>query len=121
MDFQQSIKTCFQKYVGFEGRATRSEFWWFMLFGLAGGLVTSIFGDTVNGLFNLAVLLPTLAVGSRRLHDYGKTAWFLLLWLVPVIGWGILIYWACQPGDPAPNAWGPPATPVQEALPPGAV
>ncbi|MBI5276406.1 MAG: DUF805 domain-containing protein [Burkholderiales bacterium] len=123
MDFPQAVKTCFQKYVTFEGRASRPEFWWFMLACLLGGLATGMVSEMLNGLFNLAVLLPSLAVGSRRLHDIGKSAWFLLLWLVPIIGWGILIYWACQPGDPAANAYGEPAMPAAQeaATPPGAV
>ena len=59
--------------------------------------------DILYGLAALALLLPGLAVGSRRLHDIGKSAWLMLLGLIPVIGWILLIYWAVQPGDPAAN------------------
>ena len=123
MDFVTAVKTCFNNYVKFEGRASRPEFWWFMLFCLVGGMVAGIFGRTLNGLFNLVVLLPSLAVGARRLHDINKSAWFLLLWLVPVVGWVILIWWACQPGTDGPNTYGgdAPAPGEQQALPPGAV
>jgi len=58
-----------------------------------------IVSQSLSSLFSLAVLLPSLAVGSRRLHDTDRSAWFLLLWLVPVIGWIILIVWAIQEGN----------------------
>ena len=52
--------------------------------------------ETLSGLFSLAVLLSSLAVGARRLHDTDRSGWFLLLWLVPIIGWIVLIVWAVQ-------------------------
>lgn len=122
MGFVEAVKTCFQKYVTFEGRAARPEYWWFILFCIVGGIVTSIFGQTLNAIFQLATLVPCVAVGARRLHDIGKSGWFQLLWFVPIIGWGILIWWACQPGT-GPNAYGTSADANidQQALPPGAV
>jgi len=122
MDFQQAIKTCFQKYATFEGRAGRPEFWWFALFTFLASIAIGIISQTLQGLFSLAVLLPSLAVGARRLHDIGKSGWFLLLWLIPVIGWIILIYWACQPGG-GNNQWGSELStaPTIETPPPGAV
>ena len=98
MTFGESISVCFKKYVGFDGRAARSEFWWFALFTFLVSLALGIVSQSLSSLFSLAVLLPTLAVGSRRLHDTDRSAWFLLLWLVPVIGWIILIVWAIQEG-----------------------
>jgi uncharacterized membrane protein YhaH (DUF805 family) len=96
MTFGESIQTCFSKYATFEGRATRSEFWWFVLFTFLASAAASIVSPTVSGLFSLAVLLPSLAVGARRLHDTDRTGWFLLLDLVPIIGWIILIVWMVQ-------------------------
>ena len=98
MTFGESISVCFKKYVGFDGRAARSEFWWFALFTFLVSLALGIISQSLSSLFSLAVLLPSLAVGSRRLHDTDRSAWFLLLWLVPVIGWIILIVWAIQEG-----------------------
>lgn len=96
MTFQDSIKTCFSKYVDFEGRAKRPEFWWFVLFTVVTSVVIGMFSDALSGLFSLAVFLPSIAVGARRLHDIGKSGWWQLLWLIPVIGWIVLIYWAAQ-------------------------
>ena len=98
MTFGESISVCFKKYVGFDGRAARSEFWWFALFTFLVSLALGIVSQSLSSLFSLSVLLPSLAVGSRRLHDTDRSAWFLLLWLVPVIGWIILIVWAIQEG-----------------------
>ena len=98
MTFVESIRTCFQKYVTFDGRATRSEYWWFVLFTFLGSLVLGAVSDMLSMLFSLGVLLPSLAVGARRLHDIDKSAWFLLLWLLPVIGWIVLIVFAVQEG-----------------------
>ncbi|MBC7379425.1 MAG: DUF805 domain-containing protein [Burkholderiaceae bacterium] len=122
MNFGQAISTCFKNYATFTGRASRPEFWWFFLFQLLVSLATSMVSDILNGLAMLALLLPGLAVGARRLHDIGKSAWLLLLWLIPLIGWVILIVWACQKSDPAGNVYGPPPgdTPLIDASP-GAV
>jgi uncharacterized membrane protein YhaH (DUF805 family) len=96
MTFGESIRTCFTKYATFDGRASRSEFWWFFLFTFLASAAASLIGDTVSGLVSLATLLPSLAVGARRLHDTNRSAWYLLLWLVPLVGWIILIVWAIQ-------------------------
>ena len=98
MTFVESISTCFNKYATFEGRATRSEYWWFVLFTWLVSLATGMVNETLSGLFSLAVLLPSLAVGARRLHDIDKSGWFLLLWLIPIIGWLVLLYWLVQEG-----------------------
>jgi uncharacterized membrane protein YhaH (DUF805 family) len=98
MTFGESISTCFKKYVVFDGRASRSEFWWFALFTFLVSLVLGFVSQALSSVFSLAVLLPSLAVGARRLHDTDRSAWFLLLWLVPVVGWLILLVWAIQEG-----------------------
>jgi len=98
MTFGESISTCFSKYATFNGRASRSEYWWFVLFTFLVSLATGMVSQTMSGLFSLAVLLPSLAVGVRRLHDIDKSGWFLLLGLIPIVGWIILIVWAAQEG-----------------------
>jgi uncharacterized membrane protein YhaH (DUF805 family) len=98
MTFGESIKTCFSKYADFSGRASRSEYWWWFLFLVLGTIAASIVSDTVSALFSLATVVPSLAVGCRRLHDIDKSGWFQLLNLIPVIGWIIVVYWAVQEG-----------------------
>lgn len=98
MNFGQAISSCFAKYATFSGRASRSEFWWFFLFQILLSIVASMLGDVVAGLVSLAMLLPALAVGARRLHDIGKSGWWQLIMLT-VIGLLLLIYWWVQPGS----------------------
>ena len=98
MTFVESIKTCFSKYADFTGRASRSEYWWWFLFVLLATVATGIVSEKLSALFSLAVMLPGLAVGARRLHDIDKSGWFQLLYLIPVIGWIIVVYWAVQEG-----------------------
>ena len=103
MDFVQAIKSCLGQYATFSGRATRSEFWWFFLFQVLVMVATSMLGDVINGIASLALLLPALAVGARRLHDIGRTGWWQLL-LLSGIGFLVLLYWWVQPGDGSANA-----------------
>ena len=95
MTFIESIKTCFGKYATFEGTASRSEYWWFLLFLILAAAFCGIFSTTLQAAFNLATFLPSLAVGTRRLHDTDRSGWWQLLVLVPVVGWIVLIvFWA---------------------------
>lgn len=121
MDFKQSVTTCLKKYAEFGGRAGRPEFWWFALFTLIVGLVLGMVSDILGMLVNLGLLLPSLAVGARRLHDIGKSGWFQLIWLIPFLGWAFMIYLLMQPSV-GPNQYGEgPALPeAAPALPPGA-
>jgi uncharacterized membrane protein YhaH (DUF805 family) len=98
MTFAESIKTCFSKYGDFSGRASRSEYWWWFLFILLATVATGMISEKLSALFSLAVMLPGLAVGARRLHDIDKSGWFQLLYLIPVVGWIIVVYWAVQEG-----------------------
>ncbi len=106
MNFGQAISTCLSKYATFSGRATRPEYWWFFLFQVLLSIVTSFFGELVNMLTSLALLLPAIAVGARRLHDIGRSGWWQLIALT-VIGILVLIYWAVQPSAEGPNKYGP--------------
>ena len=96
MTFQESIQVCFKKYADFTGRASRSEYWWFMLFLALVSAGTSMISQVVSGLFSLATLVPSLAAGARRLHDTNRSGWLQLLWIVPLIGWIIVIVFLVQ-------------------------
>jgi uncharacterized membrane protein YhaH (DUF805 family) len=116
----KAVKTCFNKYVDFSGRAARPEFWWFALFQLVVSAVLGMVAYSLQGLAGLAMLLPGLAVGARRLHDTGKTAWLLLLWFVPIIGWLVLLYFFVQPTSAEANEYGTPeVTPDSPTMMPG--
>jgi uncharacterized membrane protein YhaH (DUF805 family) len=101
MNFQEAVKTCLQqKYATVTGRARRSEFWWFTLFHFGVLFVAYLVSDLVFGLAWLALVVPALCASGRRLHDTGKSAWFLLLGFIPVIGHLLLLYWLVQPSGP---------------------
>jgi uncharacterized membrane protein YhaH (DUF805 family) len=102
MNFGQAISVCLGKYVDFSGRAARPEFWWFFLFQILVSIVASFLGDMVSSLVSLALLLPALAVGARRLHDIGKSGWWQLI-AFTVIGILVLIYWFVQPSAEGSN------------------
>ena len=98
MTFQESIQVCFKKYADFTGRASRSEFWWFMLFTVLAGAAAGIISQYVSALFYLATLLPSVAVATRRLHDTGRSGWWQLIGLVPILGWIVLLVFMTQEG-----------------------
>lgn len=96
MTFGESISRCFSKYADFNGRAAKPEFWWWMLFIFLASLAAGVISPVLSSLFSLATLLPCLAVTTRRLHDVGRSGWWQLIVLVPLIGWIVLIYWCVQ-------------------------
>jgi uncharacterized membrane protein YhaH (DUF805 family) len=111
MNFAQAISAGFSSYVTFSGRAIRSEYWYWALFTvlgeLAAGVIDTILDiNAVNPLFALATLLPSIAVGVRRLHDTDRSGWWLLLGLIPLIGTIILIVWFCYRGTVGSNRFG---------------
>ena len=106
MSFGDAITTCFNKYAEFVGRARRSEYWWFALFGLVVSLVLSPVSTPLSLLASLALFVPNLAVSVRRLHDTGRSGWYLLIVLVPLAGVIILIVWLATEGEPGTNLYG---------------
>jgi uncharacterized membrane protein YhaH (DUF805 family) len=102
-----------KNYVGFEGRARRKEYWMFFLISFIINIVLLILENVGNlpsvlsGLYSLAILLPSLAVTVRRLHDTGRSAWWLLIGLIPLIGAIILIVFTCQDSQESDNQYGP--------------
>lgn len=112
MTFQQSIRTCLNKYIDIEGRASRSELWWFALFGLIatliGGALDRLLGLPIFYLIvSLGLLAPNITVSVRRLHDRDMSGWWVLLGLVPVIGALILLILFLLRGTDGPNRFGP--------------
>ena len=113
VSFRQAVELGFKNYFKFSGRATRAEYWWWILFTVIGRLVFGIIDGLVSLpgvlglLFGLGTLIPSLTVGVRRLHDINRTGWWLLLIFVPVIGWIVLIVWAIERGDMGPNKYDP--------------
>lgn len=109
----RAVAICLSKYATFEGRAARAEYWWFWLFNLIIGSVLAFIQGSlgqeigISDLYWLAVLVPGLAVAVRRLHDTGRSGWYLLLVIVPLIGWIILLVWYCSKGEAGPNRFGP--------------
>lgn len=102
-EFVKSIKTCFlQKYATFEGRASRSEYWYFYLLVFVLGFIPFL-----NFVVGLATFIPMLAAGVRRLHDVGKSGWMLLITLIPIIGTIWLIVLLASPSQEGTNEYGP--------------
>lgn len=104
MTFKESLEACFNKYIDFSGRASRSEYWWFVLLGFGLSFI-----PVIGWILRLVILLPSLAVQVRRLHDMDRSAWWLLLLVPPItiIGVIILLIMSIFPGTPGPNRYGP--------------
>ncbi|MBY8604133.1 DUF805 domain-containing protein [Burkholderia arboris] len=119
MGFSEAVRTVLNKYATFEGRARRSEYWYFTLLsvilsiaaqvigggGRNGGLITLLLLGVLC-LISLALLIPGIAVSVRRLHDTGRSGWFLLIALIPLVGGILLLVWMCSRGTEGPNRFG---------------
>ncbi|MFG1347473.1 DUF805 domain-containing protein [Xanthobacter autotrophicus DSM 431] len=142
MTFTAAVRSCLSQYATFTGRAPRSEFWWFWVFTLVvevaavflGGLLFAgsvrevamgpgmssmhgfyvyAFPNWLSGVVHLALILPSLAVAVRRLHDVGRSGWWLLIAFIP-LGVFVLLFWWVQPSQREPNAHGlPPLLPAR--------
>lgn len=101
-DFTDAIKICFEKYADFDGRANRAEYWYFYLFAV---IVSNI--PIIGYIASLALLIPSLAVTVRRLHDIGKSGLWALLYLLPIVGWIWILVLNAQAGERGANQYGP--------------
>jgi uncharacterized membrane protein YhaH (DUF805 family) len=114
MTFSEAVKSGFDHYTKFDGRAGRPPFWWWFLFGIlvsiGANIIDAILGTwgVVNGLAALALLLPNFSVSIRRLHDTDHSGWWILIGLIPIVGWIVLLVFYVREGDAAENKYGPP-------------
>lgn len=113
------MKTIQENYCNFNGRARRSEYWWFCLANVIVSFVLSIVGGLLAAMtdikvlpiilsiiYSLAVLLPGIGLVVRRLHDIGKSGWYYFIGLIPCVGAILLIIWFCQDSQQGPNEYG---------------
>jgi len=120
-----AVRHALSEYGTVDGRASRSEYWYFFLFAVFGSALAAFldavfktewktildgqqvaYSGHLQFLWTLAITVPFVTLTTRRLHDVGKSGWWQLLWLVPIVGWGILVYWHCCAGPRSDNEYG---------------
>jgi uncharacterized membrane protein YhaH (DUF805 family) len=124
MTFGEAVRSGFDHYAKFDGRASRPAFWWWVLFVLlvsvgANIIDLAIGAPVFNAIVGLGLLLPNLSVAIRRLHDTDRTGWWVLIWLIPLIGWIVLLVFYLQQGDAGENRFGPPPATAPTPAPAG--
>ena len=107
-----AVRAVFTNYAKFRGRARRPEYWWFVVFNIIVSIICFILDRTVGSsifqnIYALAIVVPSLALCVRRLHDTGKSGWMILLALIPLIGVIILVVFVAQDSQPGPNQYDP--------------
>ncbi len=117
VSFSQAVRMAFDSYCRFQGRSSRSEYWWWVLFvailSFCIGIIEGILGfsmtavRTTSGILSLVLFLPGLGLSVRRLHDIGKSGWWILLGFIPVVGAIILIIWFARNSEMTENSYGP--------------
>ena len=118
MDWKTALHICLrEKYADVNGRAPRSEFWWFVLFIFVVSIVLSLIdamlfapvagtSGPLSLIFTLITIVPAITVTARRLHDLNRSGWWQLLLLIPLVGFIIIVWWACLRGTEGPNRYG---------------
>ena len=104
MSFASAIRSGFANYANFKGRAARREYWWWALFTVLVQAVVSTINDDLGNVASLALLLPSVAVAVRRMHDTDRRGWWML---VPIVN----LVFALQKSQPVENRFGPPPPP----------
>jgi uncharacterized membrane protein YhaH (DUF805 family) len=128
MSFTDAVSSVLRQYATFGGRARRAEYWWFVLFTMLVSLVASIIdavlGTTMQSgvgvigtVASLALLIPSLAVAVRRLHDTDRSGWWVLAFLIPIAGFVLWLVFMLSDSNPHPNRFGP--SPKQFNVAPG--
>ena len=112
MGFAEAVTSAFTRFIDFSTRSSRSEYWWFFLFYFVVNIVVNVADMMVIGsgipqlIVLLVFLIPTLAVTVRRLHDVGRSGWWIFIALVPVVGFLIILYWMVIGGEDSENRFG---------------
>ncbi|MGC8465129.1 MAG: DUF805 domain-containing protein [Acidimicrobiales bacterium] len=112
MNMVLAYKQAFNNYANFKGRSNRPEYWWFVLANLIIGLILGlVLGSSssitlLSDLFELAILVPSVSLLVRRLHDTGRSGWWFFIGLIPILGQLVLLYFLVQPGVPGANQYG---------------
>ena len=109
MTFSESVSTCLKKYFVFEGRASRSEYWWFQLIVSPSYLISTIIENEIGYFFlgiTLFTLIPAISAGVRRLHDTNRSGFFLLISFIPFIGGLVLLFFLIPEGTKGKNRFG---------------
>jgi uncharacterized membrane protein YhaH (DUF805 family) len=110
MTFSESVSTCLKKYFIFQGRASRSEYWWFQLIVSPSYLISTILENEISYFFlgvTLFTLIPAISAGVRRLHDTNRSGFFLLISFIPFIGGLVLLFFLIPEGTKGKNKFGP--------------
>ena len=110
MTFSESVSTCLKKYFVFEGRASRSEYWWFQLIVSPSYLISEVLDNEISFFFlgiTLITLIPAISAGARRLHDTNRSGFFLLISFIPFIGGLVLLFFLIPVGTKGKNRFGP--------------
>ena len=112
MSFTEAIQDGFAHYTNFQGRASRAAYWWWFLFAIIVAVVANIVDSAIEApifttITGLGLLLPGLSVAIRRLHDTNRSGWWILIGLIPLIGFIVLLVFYIQQGDAGPNEYGP--------------
>ncbi len=107
-----AYKQAFNNYANFKGRANRPEYWWFALANVIISLIlvfalgSSSNATLLSDLFELAILVPSVSLLVRRLHDSSHSGWWFFIGLIPILGQLVLLYFLVQPGVPQANQYG---------------
>jgi uncharacterized membrane protein YhaH (DUF805 family) len=96
----------FKKYADFKGRDNRPQYWYFFLFNFIVSLILSLIAEELASIYFLAIFVPSLAISIRRLHDIGKSGWWILISLIPIIGTIWLIILLATKGQSKDNEYG---------------
>jgi len=111
MDFMQAVKTVLNNYANFKDRSRRSEYWWWFLAYIIGYAVAMLVGsmlsmaELIAGIYALGLIIPNIALSIRRFHDIGKSGWWMLIFIIPLIGFIAMIYFFTRPSE-GPNQYG---------------
>ena len=115
MGFFDAIESGLRKYSQFSERAPRSEYWYWVLLNILGGIVIGLFDTFIlrmpqirplGIIFSLAMIIPNISVTIRRLHDINRSGWWEFLLFVPILGWIVLLIWMCTKGSENTNRFG---------------